>query len=67
MAVFDSALEQLPESQRDAIILYKLQGLPISEIAERLQRSEHAVRDLVIRAKNRLRQMPELRQLFNND
>lgn len=62
--VLDSALEQLPASQRDAIILYKLQGLPITEIADRLQRSKKAIRDLVRRAILRLREMPELQQLL---
>jgi len=63
-AVLDAALEQLPAAQRDAMILYKLQGLPIPEIAGRLQRSDKAVRDLVRRAKLRLSKMPELQQLL---
>lgn len=63
-AVLDASLERLPAAQRDAIILYKLQGLAITEIAGRLRRSEKAVRDLVCRAVRRLRKMPELQQLL---
>ncbi len=63
-ALLDGALEQLPEAQRDALILNKLQGVPVKEIAPRLGRTEKAVRMLLARGMNRLREMPELRHLF---
>src|SRR5262249_16890969 len=37
------ALAELPESQREAIVLHHLQGWPLAELARHLNRSEGAV------------------------
>ncbi len=60
----NSALDQLSEAQRDVVILHKLQGLAIKEIAQQLQRSEKAVRLLLYHGLNRMQEMPELQQLL---
>jgi RNA polymerase sigma-70 factor (ECF subfamily) len=61
--LLDNALEQLPEAQRDAVILHKLQGLSIKDIACRLDRTDKAVRLLLYHGLSRMRAMPELQQL----
>ena len=51
------ALEQLPADQRAVIEMHHLQGLPVPEVAEHLQRSEAAVAGLLRRGLKKLRQM----------
>jgi len=63
-SALDAALEQLPEAQRDAVVLNKLQGLPVKEIARRLELTEKAVRMLLYHGLCRLRGMPELKDLL---
>jgi RNA polymerase sigma-70 factor (ECF subfamily) len=62
--LLDTALEQLPEGQRDVVILIKLQGLSVPEIAQQMECTEKAIRDRLHRGLWRLREMPELRTLF---
>lgn len=50
----ESAFDELPEDYREAISLYRLCGLDYAEIAERMQRSEGAVRNLVYRGLSKL-------------
>lgn len=50
----EAAFDQLPDDYREAITLHKLCGLSHAEIAERLGRSEGAVRNLVYRGISRL-------------
>ncbi len=50
----EAAFDQLPDDYREAVILHKLCGLSHKEIAERMQRSEGAVRNLVYRGISRL-------------
>ena len=50
----EAAFDQLPEDYREAITLHKLCGLSHAEIAERMNRSEGAVRNLVYRGISRL-------------
>ena len=50
----EAAFDQLPEDYREAVTLHKLCGLSHAEIAERMQRSEGAVRNLVYRGISRL-------------
>lgn len=50
----EAAFDQLPEDYREAITLHKLCGLSHAEIAERMQKSEGAVRNLVYRGISRL-------------
>jgi RNA polymerase sigma-70 factor (ECF subfamily) len=52
-----SALAQLPEAQRDAVMLHYLQGLPLSEVAERIDRSPAAVAGLLHRGLKSLRKL----------
>jgi RNA polymerase sigma-70 factor (ECF subfamily) len=49
-----AALDQLPEDQRDAIILRHVHGLTLEEAAEQMRRSEKAVSQLVSRARRTL-------------
>jgi RNA polymerase sigma-70 factor (ECF subfamily) len=50
----EAAFDLLPAEYRDAITLHKLCGLSHAEIAERMQKSEGAVRNLVYRGISRL-------------
>ncbi len=50
----ESAFDQLPDDYREAVTLHKLCGLSHAEIAERMNRSEGAVRNLVYRGISRL-------------
>ena len=50
----EAAFDQLPDDYREAVTLHKLCGLSHAEIAERMQRSEGAVRNLVYRGISRL-------------
>jgi len=49
------ALQQLPEDYREVIILRHLEGLPFSEVAARMERSEDAVQKLWVRSLGKLR------------
>jgi RNA polymerase sigma-70 factor (ECF subfamily) len=49
------ALEHLPDAQRQAVELHHLQGRPLTEVAETLQRSKGAVATLLFRGMTRLR------------
>jgi RNA polymerase sigma-70 factor (ECF subfamily) len=51
---FESALAKLPEDYREAVMLRHLLGLEYAEIAQRLDRSEGATRNLVHRGLARL-------------
>jgi RNA polymerase sigma-70 factor (ECF subfamily) len=51
------ALEQLPEAQREALILQHWQGLSLAEIGEHLGRSPEAVAGLLKRGLKQLRQL----------
>ncbi len=52
-----AALESLPEEQREALRLRYLVGLPSKEIAERLSKSDGAVRVMLSRGLSRLQQL----------
>jgi RNA polymerase sigma-70 factor (ECF subfamily) len=51
------ALEQLPEDQRDVVLLRDVQGHAVAEIAARLARTEKSVAGLLLRGRARLRQL----------
>lgn len=51
------ALEQLPEDQRTAIEMNHLQGVPLVEVAEHLERSKSAVAMLIYRGLKSLRRL----------
>lgn len=46
---FESAVQQLPENQRDAVTMSRLMGLDYAQIAEQMGITESAVRGLVAR------------------
>jgi len=50
-----SALEQLPETQREAVRMRYIEGLPLSEISQRLDRTTTAVAGLLKRGLENLR------------
>lgn len=52
-----AALEQLPADQRQALQWRYLEGLPSKEIAERLKKSDGAVRVMLTRALNKLHEL----------
>ena len=56
-AVLFKAIQQLPENQRVAFVLQKLEGLGQMEIAEVMKQSEGAVESLLQRAKQNLRKL----------
>jgi len=47
----------LPTAQCEAIVLHHLQGLPLSEVAEQLDKSPAAVAGLLHRGLRRLREV----------
>lgn len=51
-----SAVERLPEAQREAIRLHYLEGMKLSEVAERIDKSSGAVAGLLHRGMKALRQ-----------
>ena len=51
------ALNQLPEKQRDAIILYEITGFSMKEIAEIHKSTEGAVKTKISRGRQKLRKM----------
>ena len=52
-----AAIEQLPEDQRDVIILRDLMGQPVAQIGEALGRSAKSIAGLVLRARRKLREL----------
>jgi len=50
------AIEKLPDNQKTAFVLHKLEDLPYSEIAEVMELSLASVESLLFRAKQNLRQ-----------
>jgi DNA-binding NarL/FixJ family response regulator len=55
LAAVAAELEGLPEEQRQALRLRYMEGLPVLEIARRMQRSEGAIQQLCHRALRNLR------------
>jgi RNA polymerase sigma-70 factor (ECF subfamily) len=52
-----AAIDQLPEDQRDAVVLRDLMSLPVAEVAARLGRTEKAAAGLLLRGRARLREL----------
>jgi RNA polymerase sigma-70 factor (ECF subfamily) len=52
-----AALAQLPDAQREAVVLHHLQGRPLADLAQHLGRSESAVAGLLHRGLKRLREL----------
>jgi RNA polymerase sigma-70 factor (ECF subfamily) len=53
------ALDQLPEDQRDVVLLRDVEGCSVAEIAGKLGRTEKSVAGLLLRGRARLRQLLE--------
>jgi RNA polymerase sigma-70 factor (ECF subfamily) len=51
-----AAMAQLPDDQRDALVLHHLQGHALREVAKRMNRSEPSVAGLLHRGMKRLRE-----------
>jgi RNA polymerase sigma-70 factor (ECF subfamily) len=51
------ALTSLPPAQREAIVLHHLQGLPLAEVGEQLEKTPAAVAGLLHRGLKRLREL----------
>lgn len=51
------ALLELPEAQRDAVVLHHLHGWTLGEVAQRLQRTDAAVAGLLHRGLRKLREL----------
>jgi RNA polymerase sigma-70 factor (ECF subfamily) len=51
------ALEQLPEDQRDAVMLRDLQGASVRDIAAQMSRTRKAVAGLLLRGRSKLREL----------
>ncbi len=51
------ALETLPGAYREVIVLRNLEGLSFAEVAARMGRTEDSVKNIWLRALNRLRRM----------
>ncbi len=58
-AALFKALKKLPESQRVAFTLHKVEGLPYQEVADIMQTSLYAVESLMVRAKAGLKKLLE--------
>ncbi len=51
-----TAIQNLPDSHREIITLYKIEGRPMNEVAETMKRSHGACASLLVRAMNALRE-----------
>ena len=61
---FEGALEQLRPDYREAVLLARIDGLPIEEVARRMNRSPNAVSHLLLRALRKLREiLPDTQSL----
>ena len=60
--VLANCLEQLPETQREAIRMRYLEGMSLKEISERIEKSEMAVAGLLKRGLRTLREEMANRQ-----
>jgi len=58
-AIVQAAIDELPDNQRMAVILFRQEGLPYQEVAEAMGVSLPAVKSLLNRAKTNLRQTLE--------
>jgi RNA polymerase sigma-70 factor (ECF subfamily) len=57
-----TALEQLPEPQREAVVLHHLQSWPLAEVARHLGRTEAAVAGLLHRGLKKLRELMQAKE-----
>ncbi len=57
------AVQQLTANERDALLLYYREGIPIKEIAKIMNKTQNAVKIYLSRARKKLKQHPGLREL----
>ncbi len=57
------AVQQLSANERDALFLYYREGIPIKEIAKIMNKTPNAVKIYLSRARKKLKQHPDLREL----
>jgi RNA polymerase sigma-70 factor (ECF subfamily) len=57
VAAVRNAVDELPSDQREAVRLHALEGQTLATTAQNIRRSPAAVRGLVHRAKQRLREL----------
>ncbi|HEY3243005.1 MAG TPA: sigma-70 family RNA polymerase sigma factor [Phycisphaerae bacterium] len=62
-ALLADLLTRLPAHYREVIVLRDLEGLPFEQVAERMQRSAAAARQLYVRALDKLREVVEPEEL----
>ncbi len=55
--IIESTLQQLPADYEQAVRLYDMEGKPIAEVAQALERSNAAVHMLRARAHDRLKEL----------
>jgi RNA polymerase sigma-70 factor (ECF subfamily) len=60
------ALQQLPEEQRECIILFEISGFSIKEIAQTQQAGESAVKQRLKRGREKLIEILHARPLEHN-
>jgi RNA polymerase sigma-70 factor (ECF subfamily) len=58
------AMQRLPQESRDALRMKYVEGLPSKEIAERLGKSDGAIRVMLTRTLNKLQRILEDQTLF---
>ena len=51
------AIDHLSPDHREAILLVRVEGLSVKEVAERMNRTPHAVSNLILRASRRLKEL----------
>jgi RNA polymerase sigma-70 factor (ECF subfamily) len=64
VAAVRNAVDELPSDQREAVRLHALEGQTLASTAESIRRSPAAVRGLVHRAKQRLRELMQSSSLW---
>ena len=60
-----TALDRLPASHRDALVLFEISGFSMKEIAEIQKSTEGAVKTKVSRARKRLKEILKLKNMFD--
>jgi len=54
LALLEAALKRLPDHHREVVVLSRIEGLPVKDIAERMAKTENAIHLLLGRALKRL-------------
>jgi RNA polymerase sigma factor (sigma-70 family) len=57
---YDEYLDELPDAQREALVLHHVLGMTVSEVADQLEAPQETVRSRLRLGKDRLRQLLSL-------